>query len=176
MRLTTSRGSILRFPLTRRCGGTTTTMSTWHLEFSSPSNQKGIRMDPISTLKDISALVKKYNDLELMKQIVDLHGEVFELQQDNLRLQRELADLQSSTEAENAMVSRPPLSYYYRGDDPVPFCPTCWEHSRKQIHLPPSEPWNGGIRRDCRVCKQTYWEKPMSDAPQRIQVRGSNWP
>jgi hypothetical protein len=38
-------------------------------------------MDPISTIKDISALVKKYNDLELMKQIIDLQNEVFELQQ-----------------------------------------------------------------------------------------------
>jgi len=132
-------------------------------------------MDPISTLKDISALVKKYNDLELMKQIVDLHGEVFELQQDNLRLQRELADLQRSTEAENAMVSRPPLNYYYRADDPVPFCPTCWEHSKKQIHLSPAEPWSGGVRRDCPVCRQTYWEKPTDTSSARRRSRGSVW-
>jgi hypothetical protein len=134
-------------------------------------------MDPISTIKDISALVKKYNDLELMKQIIDLQNEVFELQQNNLRLQKELSDLQRSTEAENAMVSRPPLNYYYRDGDTVPFCPTCWEHSKKQIHLPPSEPWNGGIRRDCRVCKQTYWEQPLHSVPQPIRVtRNSRWP
>jgi hypothetical protein len=132
-------------------------------------------VDPISTIKDISSLVKKYNDLELMKRIVDLQSEVFDLQQDNLRLQRELLDLQRSTEAENAMTMRPPFSYYYRDNDEVPLCPTCWEHSKKQIHLPGAEPWNGGIRRDCRVCKQTYWEKPMEDTAPQIRVRRSSW-
>lgn len=132
-------------------------------------------MDAMSTLKDISALVKKYNDLELMKQIVDLQTQVFELQQDNLRLQKELSDFKKSNEEESSMVSRPPLNYYYRGGDPVPFCPTCWEHSKKQIHLPEPEPWSGGVRRDCRVCKQTYWEKPMDRTPVRLRTRRSPW-
>ncbi len=48
-------------------------------------------MDALGTIKDISALVKKYNDIELMKQIVDLQNQVFELQQDNLRLQKEVS-------------------------------------------------------------------------------------
>ena len=133
-------------------------------------------MDPLSTIKDISALVKKYNDLELMKQIVDLQNEVFELQQNNLRLQKELSELQRSTEAESAMISSPPLNYYYRHDDPVPFCPTCWEANRKPIHLPPAEPWNGGVRRDCRVCNQTYWEEPMHSLSRPIKLtRTSQW-
>ena len=130
-------------------------------------------MDPVSTIKDIATLVKKYNDLELMKKIVDLQSELFELQQENLRLQRELSEVERSVSAAAAMRMRSPFNYYYSDDDPVPFCPTCWEHSEKRIHLPEAEPWNGGLRRDCRVCQQTYWEKPMDNTPRQIRmVRG----
>jgi hypothetical protein len=132
-------------------------------------------MDPLNTIKDISALVKKYNDLELMKQIVDLRNEVFELQQENLRLQREVSEVMRLNEIANSLVLRPPLNYYYRDGDPIPYCPTCWEKDNKPIHLPNPEPWNGGIRRDCRVCKQTYWEEPMDDSPVRFARRRSPW-
>jgi len=54
------------------------------------------------------------------------------------------------------------MNYYYRDGDEVPFCPKCLENDKKEIHLPSSEPWNGGIRRDCRVCNETYWEQPMN--------------
>ncbi len=67
-------------------------------------------MDPISTLKDISTLVKKYNDIELMKQIVDLHTQVFELQQDNLRLNKELSELRQSREDRSSMTAAAPRS------------------------------------------------------------------
>ena len=125
-------------------------------------------MDPLNTLKDISALVKKYNDLELMRRIVDLQQEVFDLQQTNLDLQKQIAALRESRQAEGSMIPRPPFNYYYRDGDPVPFCPKCWENDKKPIHLPESEPWSGGIRRDCRVCNETYWEKPPGSGPARI--------
>jgi len=47
-------------------------------------------MEAISTLKEISQLVKKYNDLELMGKIVNLQTEVFGLSQENLELKRKL--------------------------------------------------------------------------------------
>ena len=132
-------------------------------------------MDALGTIKDISVLVRKYNDIELMKQIVDLQNQVFELQQDNLRLQKEVTELKRSSDVDRTMVVRPPFNYYYQEGDPIPFCPTCWERDRKRIHLPESEPWSGGIRRDCRVCQQTYWEKPIDNTPVRIRRTRSSW-
>jgi hypothetical protein len=138
--------------------------------------EKGtISMDPMSTIKDISTLVKKYNDLELMKQIVDLQNQVFDLQQCNLKLQKEVADLRYLNNSDQSMVLRSPFNYYYCAEDPVPFCPTCWENDHKQIHLPEARPWSGGIRRDCRVCHQAYWEKPIDYTPVRIARTRSSW-
>ena len=118
-------------------------------------------MGPLSTVKQISELVRKYNDLELMRQIVTLQTEVFDLQRENLRLETELSNLQHSLQVEKTMKMRSPFGYYYRDGDDVPFCPRCWENDRKRIHLPAAEPWSGGVRRDCRVCNCTYWERPM---------------
>lgn len=128
-------------------------------------------MDPLSTVKQISELVKKYNDLELMKQIVTLQTEVFDLQREKLRLETELSNLQRSVQTEKEMEMQAPFGYYYRDGDEVPFCPKCWENDKKQIHLPDSEPWGGGVRRDCRVCDYTYWEQPVQSGSGRIGRR-----
>jgi hypothetical protein len=128
-------------------------------------------MDVLGTLKQVSELVKKYNDMELMKQVVELQSQVFELQQTNLRLNEELAKERRQSATESAMEMRGPMNYYFRQGDPVPFCPKCWEGEKKQIHLPEPEPWSGGIRRDCRVCGDTYWEKPIATRPIRVARR-----
>ncbi len=128
-------------------------------------------MDIFGTLKDVSQLVKKYNDIELMKRIVELQSQVFDLQQTNLRLQEELSQIKQESADELAMQMSGPMNYYFRKGDPVPFCPKCWEGQRKAIHLPEAEPWSGGIRRDCRVCNETYWEKPTQSASIRVSRR-----
>src|SRR5579864_5635598 len=89
-------------------------------------------VDPIGTLKNISELVKKYNDLELMREIVELQTQVFELQQENLTLKKE------RTERQDMQMSGP-HGYYFRAGDEVPFCPKCWEGDGKTVHLPPEK-------------------------------------
>ena len=83
-------------------------------------------MDIFGTLKDVSQLVKKYNDIELMKRIVELQSQVFDLQQTNLRLQEELSQIKQESADELAMQMSGPMNYYFRKGDPVPFCPKCW--------------------------------------------------
>jgi hypothetical protein len=61
------------------------------------------------------------------------------------------------------------MNYYYRDGNEVPFCPKCWENDKKEIHLPSPVPWNGGSRRDCRVCSET-WEQPMDLSQQQIKT------
>jgi hypothetical protein len=62
-------------------------------ESQTESEEKVSMADPIGTIKNISELIKKYNDLELMKQIVSLQTEVFDLQTENLALKKEIAGL-----------------------------------------------------------------------------------
>jgi hypothetical protein len=121
----------------------------------------------MSTLKNVTELVRKYNDLELMKQIVALQTEVFDLQSEVRQLREQLS-------VREQLRTEPPMNYYYRASDPVPHCPKCYEDGRKLIHLPAAEPWNGGIRRDCRVCHETYWEKAMDLETPKVIAR-SNW-
>ena len=124
-------------------------------------------IDPLSTLKQIKDLVQKYNDLPLMKQILDLQTEVFELQTENISLKDELATLKRQRDQREKLDRRGPMNYYYQDGDDVPFCPKCLENDGKPIHLTAPESRSGGISRFCRVCKETYWEKPTSPQPIR---------
>jgi len=83
--------------------------------------------DPVGTLKNISELIKKYNDLELMKQIVALQTEVFELQTESLALKKQIIALNEREK----MTRREPYGYYYKEDEEVPHCPKCWENEEK---------------------------------------------
>lgn len=124
--------------------------------------------DPIGTIKNISELIKKYNDLELMKQIVALQIEVFDLQTENLALKKQV------TEREK-MQRNEPHGYYYKEGDEVPHCPKCWEGDGKAISLPapvPSVDYGSGRR--CRVCAFWYTEGPVPDAVRPVRP-SSQW-
>jgi len=53
-----------------------------------------------------------------------------------------------------AMSFKPP--FFYQDGDPNPFCPACWEGSRKAIHLIYSHEEETCIRWDCKTCKQMF--------------------
>ena len=130
-------------------------------------------MDPLTTLKELTSIVKKFNDLDLMKKIVDLQTEIFEITQQNVDLKRELVTanglLQDRENLELREIGN--CNFYFKEGDPIPFCPKCYEGAQKKIHLSNAEPWNGGIRRDCIVCSESYYEKPMDLRPVRIGGR-----
>jgi len=126
--------------------------------------------DPISTIKNISELIKKYNDLELMKQIIALQTEVFELQTENLALKKQAVEREK-------MHRKEPHGYYYKDGDEVPHCPKCWERDGKAISLPAAEDYMSGRARICRVCQFQYGEGPATSATETVQMRppGSGW-
>jgi len=123
-------------------------------------------MDPLGTLKKIREIIKKSNDHELVNLILDLQNDVFAIENHNLVLASELVNLKRQLAALGRMRKRPPFDYYFRGDDEVPFCPKCWASCGRAIHLPAREPSGVGFRRDCRVCKKTYWEPAIAGRSQ----------
>jgi hypothetical protein len=110
--------------------------------------------DPIGTIKNISEIIKKYNDLELMKQIVSLQTEVFELQTENLALKKDIAGFNEREK----ITRREPEGYYYKEDEIVPHCPKCWEKDGKAITLPATGEHGSYVGRVCRVCNHFYNE------------------
>lgn len=120
-------------------------------------------MDPLSTLKKIRGIIKSTTDRELVELILDLQKDVFELEARNLTLTSELADLKHQPDLTTRMHTRPPLAYYFQEGDDVPFCPKCWKNYGDAIHLQASELSSGRVRRECRVCKEIYWEPVITE-------------
>src|SRR5271154_4212921 len=92
---------------------------SWYGARSGSQPPEADMADPISTMKNISEIIKKYNDLELIKQIVSLQTEVFDLQRENLALKKHISD---RTEREK-MLRKEPHGYYYKDGQEVPHCP-----------------------------------------------------
>jgi hypothetical protein len=117
-------------------------------------------MGVIENAKEVAELIKKYNDVELNRRIVNLEIEVAELQRDKIRLEAKVAEQQAKLQQKQAMQFRVP--YYWQDGDKVPFCPKCWEASGLGIHL--TEPYRmaSGIGRKCVQCEEIYWEQRIS--------------
>jgi hypothetical protein len=116
-------------------------------------------MSIIDNAKEIADLVKKVGDIDLYRKIVDLQGEVVELSTRNFELERKAKDL------EDALYRKQSLKHirliYYAEDDPIPFCPRCWEIDNKPIHLfGPLEMFgHDGEGWQCRACQYDYTAK-----------------
>ena len=63
-------------------------------------------MSIVDRAKDISELVKKYNDIELIRKISDLSNEIFELREENLRIKQELSTLKEGAELQSKIRKR----------------------------------------------------------------------
>jgi hypothetical protein len=124
-------------------------------------------MDPLSTLKKIREIIRNTTDHDLVKIILDLEKDVFATESHNLKLASELASLERKLDSLARMHTRPPFDYYFQDGDDVPFCPNCWESRGDAIHLPAPEPSGSRSRRECRVCKQTYWEPAIAKGRSR---------
>jgi hypothetical protein len=119
-------------------------------------------VDPISAVKEVYAAVQKYNDVPLMKQIVDLQSQMMDQQAELITTKQERRAATEKLSLREKISRRGTAGYFYLDGDNDPLCPVCWERDAKIVHLPQSEKWNGGIRRDCNECEKTHWEVPMS--------------
>jgi hypothetical protein len=124
-------------------------------------------MDPLSTLKKIRKIIRTTNDRELVRLILDLQKEIFAIESYNLELASELASLKQQLNLPARMHTRPPSDYYFQDGDDVPFCPKCWESRGSAIHLQAPVSSGGRIRRECQVCRETYWEPAITKGRSR---------
>jgi len=120
------------------------------------------KMDPLSTLTKIRKIISNTADRELVKLILDLQKEIFAIESRNLELASELASLKPQLDLPARMHTRPQSGYYFLEGDNVPFCPKCWESRGAAIHLQAPVSAGGKTRRECRVCKETYWDAAVT--------------
>lgn len=114
-------------------------------------------MNVISEIKEIINLVQAIGNRDLHRKIVDLETEIIEIMRENRTLKESL------NVSKNLSYRKP---FYYLQDDPVPYCPCCWEEKRLPIHL--KEVYchpDSSYRYDCPSCKEMYtYSRPYSES------------
>ena len=120
-------------------------------------------MGVIESLKEIADLVKKFNDDELNRKIVDLEGEIVELTLQIGSLEEENKEMKRTFSLIKKMRFKKP--FYFQEDDPVPFCPRCWEKEKKPVHLIGPVKVAAGLRYGCPNCKDFFVEESKGSNP-----------
>jgi hypothetical protein len=131
-------------------------------------------MNPIEQVKNLASLVKKIGDIELYSKIVALQSEIGKLSSRNVELEQKCSGLESELRRKKQL--RHERSLYFADNDPIPFCPHCWETSEKLVHLfgPEALMLPGGEIWKCHVCNNDYTGqsgKNFKASPSRIRRR-----
>lgn len=118
--------------------------------------------DALNALRERS---QRSKDLDIKDQISTLYDIVLELKEVISRLSDENKQLKKQLEHP---VEVPELRsvgdthyYYLGGGTDGPYCQTCYVVNKRLVKLPRSDNWSGGVRRDCPVCRGTFWEVRM---------------
>ena len=112
-------------------------------------------MSAVENVKEIADLIKKFNDIELNRRILNLENEVLDLSRDNRHAEERIAELERTLNFQKELTYKTP--FYYLVDDPAPYCPGCWDSKRKAVHLHRArKPLPIGDCMECPSCKHDY--------------------
>ncbi len=103
-------------------------------------------MNLLDGVKNISKIVKQYNDLELNQQIIDLTQQALDLINENVRLTQENEELKKANDLENRILRHQTEyvddlhiehPYITLADDEqnIRYCALCWGRDKKLIQL-----------------------------------------
>jgi hypothetical protein len=113
---------------------------------------------------------QRSKDVDIKEQINTMYDNVLQLKELIMRLSDENQQLGQQFEEQQHPPEKPKIkqvgdtNYYFRGDE-GPFCQPCYDDKGKTVQLSPPENWNGGVRRQCRVCNNYFYEKKMNLSP-----------
>lgn len=93
-------------------------------------------MNILDGVKNISKIVRQYNDLELNQQIIDLTQQALDLINENVRLTQENEELKKANDLESRII-RHPENFITLKDEPedIRYCAVCWGNENKLIQL-----------------------------------------
>jgi hypothetical protein len=118
---------------------------------------KQVMMNPIEQVKELASLIKKVGDIDLYSKIVALQSEVVKLSSRNVELEQKCSELEAELSRKKKL--RHERSLYFADNDPIPYCPHCWETSEKLVHLfgPKTLMQPGGEMWECHACNNDYF-------------------
>lgn len=107
-------------------------------------------MNLLDGVKNISKIVKQYNDLELNQQIIDLTQQALDLVNENARLTAENEELRKTKDIESRIIRHEQPFITLEGENEnIRYCATCLGKSNNIIQLRCCES-TGGF--ECPVC------------------------
>jgi hypothetical protein len=111
-------------------------------------------MDIMENIKEIAEFVKKYNDDELNQKIGALEGQILAL----ITQIRSLEEAREEKERTLSLIKKMQFKkpFYFQKDDPVPFCPRCWDKEKNPVHLLGPVKVAAGFRYGCPNCKEYF--------------------
>jgi hypothetical protein len=119
---------------------------------------KGVRtMGIIETVKDVAVLVQKADNIDLLKRILELQQQVYEVVNENHGLKERLATRDQLTFRKNS---------YWRGDE-GPFCSRCWDAEALLVRLHTTQ----GNYPHCAKCDT--WVRDPDEAPVQHSFGGT---
>lgn len=114
-------------------------------------------MSIIDGIKDIANIVRKADNIDLYRQILELQQEALELVEENFNLKKELREAKESTELQERLIFEN-NTYFIKDEHKTegPYCATCWDNEKKLIRM---FDYGDGIGHYCNVChlKKKKW-------------------
>jgi len=87
----------------------------------------------VENVKEIADLIKKFNDIELNRRILNLENEVLDLSREKRRADEKIEELERTLKLRKELYFFEP--FYWNKGDQTPFCPSCWETKTTAVHV-----------------------------------------
>ena len=111
-------------------------------------------MSVTDNVREVADRIRKFNDIEWNRKIVDLEGEILDLIRDKRRLETRVEDLEDTLAFKQKLVFKEP--FVWLEGDATPYCPSCWEANHKAVHVVLVYDDEDSTGRDCPNCKHRY--------------------
>jgi hypothetical protein len=96
-------------------------------------------MGVIETVKDIGVLIQKLDNMDLVKRLVELQEEVYEVVVENRDLKEQNRTLQEKLTTREQLAFR--NNAYWKRED-GPFCSRCWDGESQLVRLHTRHCWD----------------------------------
>jgi hypothetical protein len=115
----------------------------------------GVIMTIVENVKEVADLVKKYNDIDLNRRILNLENEVLDLTRDKRRADNKIEELEEALKFKEKLTYKTP--FFWLEGEAEPYCSPCWSTKRQAVHV--IEAAVAGSKRTekmCPSCKTIY--------------------
>lgn len=129
-------------------------------------------MSIVEGMREVAELAKKQGNIDLYTRILELRIEINEINEERLKLQLKVSELEERLAMKDQMTFREP--FWYREGDNVPHCSACFEKDSRPVHMVSLDHSADG-RFQCPVCKFLCYGTAKSRPGSYRSSSGSAW-